>query len=75
MGKATGMLKLTINERQMTLPPKSDGQPYQLFDLLNYVTDIDLDDPQGRAVLKKNGREVSFLEPIGEGDRVQIYWE
>lgn len=75
MGRATGMLRLSINERQMTLPPKSDGQPYQLFDLLNYVTDIDLDDPQGRAVLKKNGHEVSFLEPIGEGDRVQIYWE
>lgn len=74
-GKATGMLRLTINSRQMTLPPKADGQPYQLFDLLNFVTDINLDEPQGRAVLKKNGQEVSFLEPIGEGDAVQIYWE
>lgn len=69
------LLRVTINEKPLTLPPRTDGQPYQLFDLLNFVTDIDLDNPQGRAVLKKNGREVSFLEPIGEGDHVQIYWE
>ena len=74
-GRAAGMLRLSINGRQMTLPPKSDGQPYQLFDLLNFVTDINLDEPQGRAVLRKNGQEVSFLEPIGEGDEVRIYWE
>lgn len=69
------LLQITLNEKPLTLPPKSDGMPYQLFDLLNYVTDIDLDDPQGRAVLKKNGREVSFLEPIAPNDQVRIYWE
>lgn len=69
------MARITLNDKRMTLPPKADGQPYQLFDLLNFITDMDLENPQGRAVLKKNGREVSFLEPIAEGDQVQIYWE
>lgn len=69
------MVRISLNDKRMTLPPKADGQPYQLFDLLNFITDMDLENPQGRAVLKKNGREVSFLEPIAEGDRVQIYWE
>ncbi len=67
------MVRIALNEKRVTLPPKADGQPYQLFDLLNFITDMDLENPQGRAVLKKNGREVSFLEPITEGDQVQIY--
>lgn len=72
---ALQMVRISLNDKRMTLPPKADGQPYQLFDLLNFITDMDLENPQGRAVLKKNGREVSFLEPIAEGDRVKIYWE
>ncbi len=71
----TGVVRVELNGRRMALPPKSDGTPYQFFDLLNFVTDIDLGKPEGKAVLKKNGSSVSFLETIKEGDHVQIFWE
>lgn len=70
-----GVMRIELNSRHIALPPKADGQPYQFFDLLNFVTDIDLGKPEGKAVLKKNGTSVSFLETIREGDHVQIYWE
>lgn len=70
-----GVMRIELNGRHIALPPKADGQPYQFFDLLNFVTDIDLGKPEGKAVLKKNGSSVSFLETIREGDHVQIYWE
>ncbi len=68
-------VSIRLNGRRVTLPPRPDGQSYQLFDLLNFVTDIDLGKPEGKAVLKRNREEVSFLESIGDGDEVQIYWE
>ncbi len=66
---------IRLNGRRVALPPRPDGQSYQLFDLLNFVTDIDLGKPEGKAVLKRNREEVSFLESIADGDEVQIYWE
>ena len=66
---------IRLNGRHVTLPPRPEGQSYQFFDLLNFVTDIDLGKPEGKAVLKRNQEEVSFLESIVDGDEVQIYWE
>ncbi len=66
---------IRLNGQRVTLPPRPDGQSYQFFDLLNFVTDIDLGKPEGKAVLKRNREEVSFLESIQDGDEVQIYWE
>lgn len=66
---------IRLNGRRVTLPPRPDGQGYQFFDLLNFVTDIDLGKPEGKAVLRRNREEVSFLETIADGDEVQIYWE
>lgn len=66
---------IQLNGQHLTLPPRPDGMPYQLFDLLNFVTDIDLGKPEGKAVLKRNREEVSFLESVKDGDEIQIYWE
>lgn len=75
-GEAQGRtVAIRLNGRRVTLPPRPDGQSYQFFDLLNFVTDIDLGKPEGKAVLKRNREEVSFLESIVDGDEVQIYWE
>ena len=46
---------------------------YQFFHLLNYV-DIDPNEPKGDVVLRRNGISASYLDPIHEGDRIEISW-
>lgn len=68
-------ISIFLNDKKTLLPPKSDNIAYQLFDLLTFVPDIDLEKPKGKAVLIKNQKSATFLDPITEGDKVQIYWE
>ena len=66
-------LRVVLNGRERSLPPKEDGSWYQLFDLLNFV-DIDPNDPQGEIVVTRNGAPASYLEPLQNGDQVEIHW-
>lgn len=68
-----GMLNVTVNGRPAQLPLKENNMPYQFVDMLNLV-DIDPTKPQGNIMLKLNGKDTSYLDPIKEGDRVEIYW-
>ena len=68
------ILRVQINDRRYALPPKPDGLPYQFVDMLNYV-EIDPSKPQGNIILRLNGQTASYLEPIRDGDSIDIYWE
>ncbi|MDF3004371.1 MAG: actin-like ATPase involved in cell division [Oscillospiraceae bacterium] len=66
-------LEVTVNGTNRILPPKSDGGIYQFLDMLNLV-DIDPTKPQGDIVLLHNGVSASYIEPISNGDKIDIYW-
>lgn len=66
-------LRVVLNGGEHLLPPKEDGSWYQLFDLLNFV-DIDPNDPKGEIVVTRNGAPASYLEPLQNGDQVEIHW-
>ncbi|WMJ82893.1 cell division FtsA domain-containing protein [Oscillospiraceae bacterium LTW-04] len=66
-------LEVTVNGTKRTLPPKPGGGIYQFVDMLNLV-DIDPTKPQGDIVLLHNGVDASYIEPIQNGDKIDIYW-
>lgn len=66
-------LEVTVNGIKRTLPPKADGGTYQFLDMLNLV-DIDPTKPQGDIVLLHNGSNASYIEPVQNGDKIDIYW-
>lgn len=67
-------INVRLNGSMVELAPKEVGLPYQFIDMLTIV-DIDPKKPQGNIVLRLNGRPASYLEPIKEGDSVDIFWE
>ena len=71
---SAGLIRITLNESPLTLPPKADGAPYQFFDLLNFV-EIDPSKPQGNIVQRLNGQYASYLATLQDGDEVEIYWD
>ncbi len=66
-------LEVTVNGIKRMLPPKPDSGIYQFVDMLNLV-DIDPTKPQGDIVLLHNGRDASYIEPVQNGDKIDIYW-
>lgn len=66
-------LEVTVNGAKRMLPPKPDSAVYQFVDMLNLV-DIDPSKPQGDIVLLHNGLSASYIEPIQNGDKIDIYW-
>ncbi len=65
-------LNITLNGQPLRLDPKPGG--YLFFDVLAY-TDIDPTRPQGDIAVLRNGRDASYIEPIAEGDSIEIYWK
>lgn len=52
-----------------------NSDKHHLFtDIFNYI-DFDISKPQGIVVLKLNGKDARFTDPIKAGDTIQIYWE
>lgn len=43
-------------------------------DMLNYV-DINTEEPQGILRMRINGRDASYVDPVENGDTVEIFWE
>ncbi|WP_085834264.1 cell division protein FtsA [Clostridium merdae] len=72
--QTTPPVLVLLNGRAVRLSGKTDRSPYCLIDTLNLV-DIDLATPQGSIVLRINGREAGYLEPLKDGDEVEIYWD
>ena len=68
------MLNFTLNHALLSLKPKEDSSPYRLIDMLNLV-DIDLSKPKGNIILHVNGQDASYMQPLADGDSIDIYWE
>lgn len=66
-------LEVTVNGAKRLLPPKPDGGSYQFVDMLNLV-EIDPTNPQGDIILLHNGSDASYIEPVKNGDKIDIYW-
>ena len=48
---------------------------YVFVDVFDYI-DFDLRNPAGRSVITKvNGMEAAYMQPISEGDVLEIYWD
>lgn len=66
-------ISVMLNGRSRTVMPKSDSSAVLFVDMLNLV-DIDPTKPQGDIVLTHNGQPASYLQPIANGDTIEIYW-
>ncbi len=65
-------LHLIVNNESVTLHGKSDYVFVDIFDAI----DFDLSKPQGRAIVTTlNGATPDFLQPIKEGDKIEVYWK
>ena len=64
-------LKIELNGREVFL---EGGKEYLFVDLMRYLN-LDLPRAPERVVLKLNGEEAQFTQPLRDGDRVEIYWE
>lgn len=64
-------LCLRLNGNELILPPKQDGAPYYLMDLLEH-SGLDFDHLSGPVSLLVNGVEGLFQQVIAPGDEVEI---
>lgn len=71
---ANNMIEMTVlvNKRPVTLRGKND---YVFVDVFSFI-DFDLSTPNGRDIITNiNGRSAEYMEPLKEGDVIDIYWE
>ncbi|MBE5840277.1 MAG: cell division protein FtsA [Butyrivibrio sp.] len=65
-------LHVTVNNEPITLHGKADYVFVDIFDSI----DFDLSKPNGRAIVTSlNGATPEYLQPIKEGDRIEVYWK
>ncbi len=70
-GKMTQTIHVLVNDELVTLKGKPD---YIYVDVFQFY-EFDLSRPKGKAVVTMiNGREAQYIEPLANGDRLQIYW-
>lgn len=67
-------IRISLNGEDITLPPKADGAPYYVMDLLER-SGIDFDHLQRPVTLRLNGMECLFQQVISGGDQVSIRCE
>lgn len=65
-------IAVIVNKQPVVLSGKSS---YVFVDVFSFY-DFDLKSPGGRAIVTKlNGRNAEYMEPLAEGDVIEIYWE
>lgn len=65
-------LNITVNDRPVTLTGKSSYVFVDVFDFYPF----DLSVMRGSKLITKiNGEKVAFIEPLNDGDIIEIYWE
>ncbi len=69
--QTTGSMQVTLNDKPLTLPPKSGGEPYYLMDLLEF-SNLDFDNLNASVSLRVNGEESGFLQEIRHHDVIEI---
>ncbi|MCM1057671.1 MAG: rod shape-determining protein [Firmicutes bacterium] len=73
-GEFTGLDEITVivNKLPVTLKGKSS---YVFVDVFSFI-DFDLNDSRGRSIVTQlNKRRAEYMEPLTEGDVIDIYWE
>lgn len=69
--QTTGSMQVTLNDKPLTLPPKTGGEPYYLMDLLEF-SNLDFDNLNASVSLRVNGEESGFLQEIRHHDVIEI---
>lgn len=72
--ETTGPVKITVivNKLPVILSGKSS---YVFVDVFSFI-DFDLKNSGGRGIVTKlNGRNAEYMEPLKDGDVIEIYWE
>ncbi len=65
-------LHVVINNEPTTLHGKADYIFVDIFDAI----DFDLSKPNGRSILTTlNGSTPDYMQPIKEGDKIEVYWK
>ena len=65
------LLHLMVNQQPVTLKGKSE---YVFVDVFEEI-DFDLTKPKGKGIVTNlNGRPAQYMEPLHEGDIIEIYW-
>ena len=64
---------LILNDLPLTLPPKPDGSPYYLMDMLEH-SGIDFSTLDRDVVILVNGQNVPFVHPLQNGDAIVIQY-
>ncbi|MCM1099118.1 MAG: rod shape-determining protein [Ruminococcus flavefaciens] len=65
-------LTVNVNGQSVAMKGKSS---YIFVDIFTYI-DFDLNASAGRAIVTKlNGRNAEYMEPLKDGDVIEIYWE
>lgn len=66
---------IVLNGRSIALEPRSKKFPHEFIELMA-IANIDLDNPppSGDMILTLNGKEVSFMDVIHDGDVAVIKW-
>lgn len=69
--ESTPKLLFYLNGAPLRLPPKEDGSPYYLMDMIQY-SGIDLKNPRGVVKLSVNGSPSMFRQELKAGDQIRI---
>lgn len=69
-----GCYNFLLNGEPLQLPKRADGQPYLMLDMLSRVN-MDLSKPQGRIVLKINGKDAPYRCELADQDHIEIHWD
>ena len=65
-------LHVVVNNDAITLHGKADYIFVDIFDAI----DFDLSKPNGRAIVTTlNGSTPDYMQPIHEGDKIEVYWK
>lgn len=65
-------ITVIVNKLPVTLKGKSS---YVFVDVFSFI-DFDLNDSRGRSIVTRlNKRRAEYMEPLTEGDVIDIYWE
>lgn len=65
-------MHVTVNNEPVILHGKSDYIFVDIFD----VIDFDLSKPNGRSIVTTlNGGTPDYMQPIHDGDRIEVYWK
>ena len=66
------VITVMVNGNPVTLK----GKYYYIFiDVFDYI-DFDLNDPKGKSIVTlHNGENAKYMEPLNDGDVLEIYWK